>query len=452
MKKYLLSFLLITVSTIGDGWAGCTESAHTQWGADKKAFIQLDAIVPSSNSSDNPYRYTYACDAGDGSECGDNNKLLVWGGYTRGAGDCTGSGDRPSFCTGITVYECQESGDIWNPIVTKMSQIADCDNGWASSARKGTFTKNGQPVDKTSSNAFYDLYVRDVYDTFSNSNGNVRAYQFDVELNDAVCKKKIEKKCGRNPYATASHVALFCPENDRVNVYQSNNGTWKDRTTEVVLHPCKNPPSGDSWQDWGGWNESLHVFFDSSKLDGSKEKGQGFINTFEDKKSVNDTRFCTWCEDVNKEPVLNEVTNVYECKDAEPADPEIEPEPVEPPKICGVPCDGKKTIYCPNIPMANDSSVFYCPESGQDWQEIDAQAWCCNKKCTPPKTDLTDVGIWKVETRHHLYVRRGPISNDGAYNFYSEIKDDTAYGYNIEENCTACPTGTTYSKTTQKCK
>ena len=400
---------------------------------------------------------TYYCGTTDGKSCNYDMHILVWGPWVKGVS----GNDKAKMYSNVHIYKCVDvtgSEDEWQKVCqncTAGNTIPECGDSQRSWGK--VLTTDG-----------YDIYMNSTQDHYDhkgdsstrNDYTKSHAVTFGANMNDHICKKKIEKKCGRNPHIYKADRVLFCSENEnsKVNAYQSKNGTWKDRTSEIVLHICENPPSGNDWQDWGRWNESLHVFSDSrSNLNGSREKGVVFKDIFETPKSVKDYRFCTWCEDVDKEPVLNEATSSYECKDAEPEqteqpEPQPAPEPVEPPKICGVPCDGKKTIYCPNMPTANDSSVFYCPESGQNWQEIDAQAWCCNKKCTPPKTDFTDVGIWKAETGHHLYVRRGPISNGGAYNFYSEIKDDVAYGYNIEKNCTACPAGTTYSKTTQKCE
>lgn len=466
MKKYLLSFLLISLTIIGDGYAAegrcqLQEVKSPDVKINERYELDLKCKTNETYPGGNSYtaRWTYRCEREVGM-CKNNDYVLVWGGYKRGdQKDCPGNGKNDGYCTGLTVYKCSDDGlDHWGVYahdpVSIMRDCSDISN-----------------MSKVKTEGDYGIYVKNTYSSFNKQECSTKAYAVKDFTKD-ICKKKIEKKCGRDPSDFYFSDRLFCPEEGVMKVYKplyfNNERVWYDITYDdsIKILSCEDKPFGSDWKNWGKWTTVLSVFVKQAGAFASASEATGLVfgDYISDIRIDRPKDFCLWCEDTNMTPRKDgdTVVCVNETEydgggDSGGGDSSAEsqveqPAPVEPPKMCGVPCDGKKTIYCPNIPTANDSSVFYCPESGQNWQEIDAQAWCCNKKCTPPKTDLPDVGIWKVETGHHLYVKRGPISNDGAYNFYSEIKDDIAYGYNIEENCTACPTGTTYNKTTQKCK
>ncbi len=176
--------MLINLTIIGDGWGVCDAVYRKKDDAKSGAYIWINDSLSGEVK-------TFACDT-SGNSCGDSDDLLVWGGYTQGGGDCVGNGNKPSFCTGLAVYQCKEFGDIWNVVADGIKHIPECDtvNG---KEKKGTFNKSGYFVDSGSKEAFYDLYViKGARETISSTGAH--AYQFyGNPIGFFVCKKKIEK-------------------------------------------------------------------------------------------------------------------------------------------------------------------------------------------------------------------------------------------------------------------
>ena len=139
------------------------------------------------------------------------------------------------------------------------------------------------------------------------------------------------------------------------------------------------------------------------------------------------------------------------CKD--PGGGNVDPGIIPPAEVkgeikCGVECKDQTDLYlfCPNEPVSGDSSVFKC--ENKKWIETDMTAWCCNTTCSAPNdSSLRDVGIWTLDTGHHLYSSSSPIEGGRSYVFYTgkEAAEN-------KQNCTVCPHGTKYDRQENKCK
>lgn len=266
-----------------------------------------------------------------------------------------------------------------------------------------------------------------------------------------------DTKCGFDCDSSLANKMLLCVDSDNLPYFfKCVSGSW-EKKTNYILDQCDDK---NNKTDLGKWDSSdLHLFIDNNLT--LSNKGLVVTNrydpvrtveylchqhgTFAGKNTCVKEYICTAC------PGTKEWDSAtHKCKNPGGGG-NVDPTP--PPEVkgeikCGVECKDQTDLYlfCPNEPVSGDSSVFKC--ENKKWIETDMTAWCCNTTCSAPNdSSLRDVGIWTLDTGHHLYSSSSPIEGGRSYVFYTgkEAAEN-------KQNCTVCPHGTKYDRQENKCK
>ena len=444
--------MLISLTIIGDGYAAegrcqLQEVKSPDVKINKKYELDLKCKTNETYPSGNSYtaRWTYRCEREAGM-CKNNDYVLVWGGYKRGnEKDCPGNGKNDGYCTGLTVYKCSDVGlDHWEIYAhDPVSIMRDC--------------SNISDMSKVKTEGDYGIYVKNTYSSFNKQECSTKAYAVKDFTKD-ICKKKIEKKCGRDPSDFYFSNILFCPEEGVMKVYKplyfNNERVWYDITHDdgIKISGCKDKPFGSDWRNRGRWTTVLSVFVKQTGEFASASEATGLVfgDYTSDIKIDRPEDFCLWCEDTNMTPKEKEGGG-YECVVEEPEDTgddsgggDSSPEPPIEEDVCGgVKCNSNmngKSVFCAE--NKNDTFVYKC-ESGH-WSEVDVYGYCCNKNCSKPKkTNFVLGGSWTPDSNHEMWFSPTALIKENAWLFNST---------DVNNNCTICKDGTRYNKTTQECE
>lgn len=301
MKKYLLSFLLISLTIISDGYAGSCK-AYSKRGANKNTdndFLDLmceenkktEAVSDGYTGYDvEKFDYWGIDCVTDEDSCSNDQYVIVWGPHRKG-------NETGREWKGVDIYQCvDKSDDEWVAKTTGSTKayqlIQDC--GSSIDGMEKIIESNG-----------YNIYVRKI-NSFDKC--ETKAYTFGGMSNTYICKKKIEKKCGQDPSDFYFSDRLFCPEEGVMKVYKplyfNNERVWYDITYDgsIKISSCEDKPFGSDWKNWGKWTTVLSVFVKQADAFASASEATGLVFGGYNIRIDRPKDFCLWCEDTNMTP------------------------------------------------------------------------------------------------------------------------------------------------------
>lgn len=436
MKKYLLSFLLISLTIIGDGYAGSCKaySKRDTYKNTDNDFLDLmceenkkTEAVSDGYTVDDVEKFDYwgiDC-VTDSNSCAGNQHVIVWGKHKKG--------NEKGVYTGVDIYKCIDKGDDeWDALTKGYDKAYQLINDCGSTVEGMT---------KVVSTNGYDIYVRVIY-AFSRC--ETRAYTFASMSSSYICKKAAdvaEKKCGKTPDGLGNSVLVEKNDGGDVKTWYATNGafaeTKKDTITINTLCDSLNNFNESEFVKFGSWN-SMYDIYVKEKL---SETGCFNVSNPYSSETNNNWSFtdvCLKCKDGTSYD-----QSKGECvSDSGGGDSSAESQDEQ--EICGgVQCNSGmngKSIFCAE--NKDDTYVYKC-NSGQ-WSEVGVYGYCCNKNCSKPKgKNLVLGGSWTPDSNHEMWFSTAARLNDVAWLFNST---------DVNNNCTACKDGTGYNKTNKKCE
>lgn len=388
---------------------------------------------------------TYYCGTSDDKSCNYDMHILVWGPWVKGV---SGNSEAKMF-SGVHIYKCVDvfgSEDEWEKVCqncTVGNTIPECGDSQRSWGK--VLTTNG-----------YDIYMNDAQDHYDHDGDSTtrndytksHAVTFGNNINEHICKKKAEKKCGKTPNELGTNVLVEKNDSGNVKTWYAKDGAFAETEKTIFINTvCDSLNDFGEFVKFGSWN-SVYDIYVKEKLSKTGCFVSSRTYSSENDNNWDFTDVCLKCKDgtsydQSKDECVSDSDNLGSGGGSDSGGGS-EPAPAVEQEICGgVKCNAAnngKYIFCAE--KKEDTYVYKC-QSGI-WTEEDSYAYCCKNDCSKPRsTQFVNGGSWTPESGHELWFATTSRINGNAWWFEST---------NLSKNCTICKDGTKYNKKTQKCE